>query len=960
MYAEIVVNLPVEGTYHYHIPPGLAGELEPGHLVEIEFGNRRAQGIVLALRRDSPVPETKPVEKLLDSRPVLTPYQLKLAEWLARETLAPLYRCLWLMLPPGLGKRGDVLVTLLDPEAGPETTVERRVLSLLAKRGPLRGRQLARSLPRQNWRAAVDRLVRRGVVKREPVLDPPSVRPQSARTARLAIPPEEIDTALMRIGSPSRQADLLEALHTGGDPMPTVETLCETVGCSRAPLRSLERAGYLRIEPKRVLIELSPGAELKGLSPVQARLCGQLAEAGAPLDRRALDVSDSVLRTLERKGIIRRHIVPATVIPLLGADEWVDIALKLRGAEKQRKALRMLAERNGPVDLRELRAQTGITTREIKALAEDGLIVLGEREVIRDPLADLDYVPTESPKLSPAQETVWRRIEAELESPRKPILLHGVTGSGKTEIYMRALERVLERGRGGIILVPEIALTPQTVRRFIARFPGRVAVIHSKLSEGERYDTWRRIRDGRLDVIIGTRSALFAPLPNPGLIVLDEEHDESYKSTPPLPPPYYHARETGIELARLTGALCILGSATPDLVTYYRAQRGDYILLKLPERIMGHRMRVRTQAMRLGVSKTAYRPAADAPDAVTISLPPVKIVDMRQELRAGNRSIFSRALQKSLRETLKRGEQAILFLNRRGEATFIFCRDCGHILKCPNCDLPMTYHQNGGLICHHCGRREPEPDTCPKCGSAKIKYFGAGTQRVEREVRRLFPGLARPVRWDRDTTRRRGGHEAILAAFASGRANVLIGTQMIAKGLDLPLVTLVGVILAEVGLGMPDYRAAERVFQVLTQVAGRSGRGLLGGRVILQTYNPDHYAIQAAADHNYEAFFAQEVRFRRELGYPPFRRLGLLEYRDPDPARAADEARRIAGVVQMRVTLGNLSATEILGPTPCFFPKLAGFYRWCIIVRSPDPAALLRDLPVGDGWRVIIDPLSVL
>jgi primosomal protein N' (replication factor Y) (superfamily II helicase) len=413
----------------------------------------------------------------------------------------------------------------------------------------------------------------------------------------------------------------------------------------------------------------------------------------------------------------------------------------------------------------------------------------------------------------------------------------------------------------------------------------------------------------------------------------------------------------------------VLGSATPDMVSYNHARQGRYRLLELPQRIMGHARRLQEQAERFHVA-SHYHPLADAaPEAQMIDLPPVEVVDLRQELRAGNTSIFSRRLQTALAEVVGRGEQAILFLNRRGTATFVFCRDCGEALKCGNCDMPLTYHlgndaERGGpaalpqLVCHHCNFRREQPQRCPNCGSKRIKYFGSGTERVESTVLELLPGV-RTLRWDRDVTRFRGAHELILQQFSSHQADVLVGTQMIAKGLDLPLVTLVGVISADVGLALPDYRASERTFQVLTQVAGRAGRGLLGGRVILQTYNPEHYAIRAASTHNYAEFFARELRYRKELGYPPFRRVLRLVYKHTDAARAEAEARAVLAQLQERVKAGQLASTDLVGPAPCFFGKINGENRWQIIVRSPDPAALLRGLSYK-GWQVDVDPVSLL
>ena len=518
----------------------------------------------------------------------------------------------------------------------------------------------------------------------------------------------------------------------------------------------------------------------------------------------------------------------------------------------------------------------------------------------------------------------------------------------------------LEIGQQAIVLVPEIALTPQTVRRFAARFPGQVAVLHSRLSEGERFDTWRRARAGLFDIIVGARSALFTPLPNLGVIVVDEEHDPSYKQTPPVPPPYYHARDAAIALGEITGAAVIMGSATPDLVTYHRARAERYQLLELPRRVMGHRQRIQSQEERLHILSRYTQTGDDPDDAMTIPLPPVQVVDLRQELRAGNRSIFSRALQTALDETLARGEQAILFLNRRGTHSFVMCRDCGLVLRCSRCDMPLTFHRPQALlVCHHCGRKEPQPDTCPQCGSKRIRYFGLGTEELEDQVRQRWPD-ARLTRWDRDTTAGRDSHEQLLASFINQESDILVGTQMIAKGLDLPLVTLVGVISADVSLGLPDYKTGERTFQILTQVAGRAGRGLLGGRVIVQTYQPEHYAIVAAATHDYTQFYLEEIRFRTQHSLPPFRRMARLIIADVVDGRAKRLAEDLAHGLRLHIRDKALGGTEILGPTPPFFSRIDGRYRWQIIIRSPDPIRLLEDFPIPTPWVVDIDPVSTL
>jgi primosomal protein N' (replication factor Y) len=402
--------------------------------------------------------------------------------------------------------------------------------------------------------------------------------------------------------------------------------------------------------------------------------------------------------------------------------------------------------------------------------------------------------------------------------------------------------------------------------------------------------------------------------------------------------------------------VCLLGSATPDITSAYRAAQGEWRYLRLPARILAHKETVQFRLQKLG-QPSRYRPLENL--AETIDLPSVRVVDMRQELQRGNRSIFSLALQEALTHVLEEKQQAILFLNRRGTATYVFCRDCGHVLKCPRCDTPLTYHSpQAALTCHYCGYQRKMPETCPACKSRRIRQYGMGTERVEAEVQALFPRV-RTLRWDYETTRKKGAHEVILGHFVAGRADVLVGTQMLAKGLDLPLVTLVGVVLADVGLNLPDYRAPERTFQVLTQVAGRAGRSPLGGEVLLQTFQPEHYVIQAAAGHNYREFYTQELEHRRHLHYPPFTRLVRLEYRHNRLETAEAAAQAMAEQLRQSIRLEGRRSTELIGPAPCFFSRLAGLYRWQIVLRGPDPASLLSHRDLGE-WRVEIDPPSLL
>ncbi len=926
MFAELVINsqAPLEGTFHYHIPRDLRDSLAVGHLVEVEFGRQLAQGIVVALDESAQVEETKPIISIIDPEPVALSHHIELAAWLSQTYLAPLNACLRLMLPPGLTRWSDITVDV-NPRwdgRGRLTDLQRQIIAHLREKGDRRGRQLARAFPKTKWKTAVTQLAKRGILRKASVLDPPRARPKQVRTAELTAGPERIWQAAVQLGRKNKQADILRYLLESDDPLPPETAVLAATAATQKHLQSLAEADLIRRD------------------------------------------HNSQFTIHNSQFIISLALPP---------DEALAHIFRLRNAEKYHRVLQLLKQEARPVSVSDIYALTGASLSHLKKLVKLDLIRLGAEEVWRDPLADRDFVPADPPRLTKDQARAWGRVKvAMLETAGwkdefssfilhpSAFLLHGVTGSGKTEIYMRAIDLALERGQTAVVLVPEIALTPQTVRRFAARFPGRVAVLHSRLTDGERYDTWRRARQGLFDIVVGPRSALFTPLPNLGVIVVDEEHDGSYKQTPPVPPPYYHARETAVKLGQLTGATVILGSATPDVVSYHRARSDQYTLLELPRRVMGHRRRIESQADRLRI-QTRYQQSGDDPDeALTIPLPPIQVVDLRQELRAGNRSIFSRALARAVDETLARGEQAILFLNRRGTATFIICRDCGHVLSCPRCDMPLTYHRpRMALVCHHCGRRERPVQECPACGSKRIRYFGLGTEEVETRVQQRWPE-ARITRWDRDTTAGRQAHEQLLAAFINQEADILVGTQMIAKGLDLPLVTLVGVISADVSLGLPDYRTGERAFQVLAQVAGRAGRGLLGGRVIIQTYQPEHYAIAAAAAHDYAGFYVDEIRFRTQHSLPPFRRMARLLLIDPVNERGRRQAEKLAKGLRLRIREKALAATEILGPTPPFFNRIDGRYRWQIIMRTPDPIRALADFPIPRPWLVDIDPVSTL
>lgn len=590
------------------------------------------------------------------------------------------------------------------------------------------------------------------------------------------------------------------------------------------------------------------------------------------------------------------------------------------------------------------------------ALVDKGLLAMEWVRGNSESLASMESPTIESPAiespsiappltLTAAQAAALERITAGLNDTQllpQSFLLHGVTGSGKTEVYLRAMERVVSRGQQAIFLVPEISLTAQTVERVSVRFPGRVAIIHSRQKPREKFDQWWKIRDGGYDVVVGPRSALFAPLPNLGLIVIDEEHEWTYKQEEAQP--LYHARTTALEVARLTEAVVVMGSATPDVETYYHAQRGRHCLLELPHRIS------RSNA------------------AETAQLAQTEVCDMRDELRDGNRSIFSRRLEQGLVECIRQGQQAILFLNRRGSSPIVQCRDCGYVVTCPNCSVSLTFHSadassdaytNARLLCHRCNRRTRMPRSCRQCGGARIRQLGIGTQRVVDEVAQLLPGV-NIERWDADASRNGPVPEETMRRLASGEIQVLVGTQMVAKGLDVPNVTLVGVVLADVGLHLPDFRAGERAFGLLCQVAGRAGRGLAPGRVIIQTYQPDHYAIIAASQQDYPALYQREIESRHQQGNPPFNRLVHLVCQDINATACQRQATETARLFRLKVNAQGLTDVEVIGPAPGIPQRVRGHYRWHVTLRGRNLHRFLEGMKFPSNWTVDVDPAHVL
>lgn len=629
-----------------------------------------------------------------------------------------------------------------------------------------------------------------------------------------------------------------------------------------------------------------------------------------------------------------------TVIPLQGKVKiqekrfWMlavskEEALKLAdllqaGRCKARARLIYALIEREKIDVTEAAKELGASAGVTKPLLAQGVVNLESDMVFRKPIDGSD-IPKELPKqLTVMQQQAVEKIREEWKKdvPR-PTLLFGVTGSGKTEVYMELIQDVIQEGKAAIVLIPEIALTYQTVRRFYGRFGDKVSVINSRLSQGERYDQFKRAKRGDIQVIVGPRSALFTPFSNLGLIIIDEEHEQTYKSEST---PRYHARETAIQRAKMEGAKVVLGSATPSLEAYYHAEAGEYQLVRLESRF--------------GIR----------------ALPEVSIIDLREELKSGNRSMFSKKLQTSMEERLSRGEQTMLFLNRRGYAGFVSCRSCGYVMKCPHCDVTLSEHNNNRLICHYCGFEQRNTGTCPECGSPYIGGFKAGTQQIEKAIQKIFP-KARVLRMDYDTTRRKGSYEEILSSFAKKEADILVGTQMIVKGHDFPDVTLVGVIAADLSLNGDDFRCAERTFQLLTQAVGRSGRGTKPGEAIIQTYHPEHYSIQAAAVQDYEKFYQEEISYRTLLDYPPAAHmLAVLAYGEEE--EHLEKGMQYIAKFVKRVYPGT--DFHMIGPAPESVGKVNDVYRRVLYMKHENRKILSavkekieQYIEINSGFRKI-------
>lgn len=816
MFAEVAVPLHVHQTFTYVLPESFAAQAQPGCRVLVPLGRQLITGYIVDLHEsleeagiDAESTEVKFIEELFDTEPLVTTELLELTRWIADYYYAPWGEVIKAALPAGINAEAETVLSLTEQgrtvlaAANKAPTTKFQALALIAEAGALDARALVREFNKNRAGALIRELERSGWITVQRQMQDAAVKPKRQQAVRI------------QPAAPGTQ----HSAHTA--------------------------------QQQRVLAILSA-------APASLSLTDLIESA---------DVSASVVKTLERKGLVE------------------------------------------------------VFTREVR----------------RDPLAHLKNLAADDLILSPVQQQALAAIGEKLQTHQyAAFLLHGVTGSGKTEVYIRAMRAALAQDKSALMLVPEISLTPMFARRLAAHFGDAVAILHSSLSEGERLDEWNRMRRGEARVCIGARSAVFTPLENLGVIIVDEEHEAAYKQDES---PRYHGRDTAIMRALKAGAVVILGSATPSMESFHNAQTGKYQYIEMKERIAGR------------------------------ALARVEVIDMREVFqRHGKQQVFSDEMKEAIRANHERGKQTLVLLNRRGYSSFLLCRSCGYRAACPNCEVTLTYHKSEArLTCHYCGHQARVPKACTECASAYIYYVGEGTEQIEALLQEMYPQM-RIARLDRDTTRKRGAFERLLGQFAIGDLDLLVGTQMIAKGHDFHNVTLVCVISVDAGLSMPDFRSAERTFQLLTQVAGRAGRGEEPGRVILQSYHPEHYALVYARDQVYEKFYEHEIGFRQQMRYPPFVALINVLVRHTDYARAATAA---AEFTRLLKTADTGQALRILGPAPAPLARIKGEHRLQVLIKTTNrrvarealDAAMTGLKETGYDLRMLnieVDPVSLM
>ncbi|HYP26984.1 MAG TPA: primosomal protein N' [Blastocatellia bacterium] len=844
MFAEVAVPVYVRQTFTYHLPGELAARARVGCRVLVPFGRKLLTAFIVALheRLDDEISEAeiKEVEELVDESPIVARDILDLTRWMSDYYYAPWGECLRTALPAAATVATEQMLTITEAGRSALSHVSAgfgwssskfQALEMVAGAGTISSSELERQLTKPRALALIKQLERSGFINTSHRVGESRMKPRLQNAVRLLVSPP--------------------AAEEGNGPGEAQGTNGHNPKKGRAKARAPQSDRPLNEQQKRVIEILASSADAVGL--------GELIEAA--------DVSASVIRTLEKRGLC-----------------------------------------------------------EVFA-----------REVRRDPLAHMEQRQMDLVMLNEEQQAALDSILEKMnEGKYATFLLHGVTGSGKTEIYIRAMREATRRGMSALMLVPEISLTPMFSRRLRAHFGDAVAILHSSLSDGERTDEWRRVKEGAARLVIGTRSAVFAPLENLGLIIVDEEHETSYKQDDT---PRYHGRDTAIMRAVGAGAIVVLGSATPSLESFHNAISGKYTYLRMEARY-GNR-----------------------------SLADVQTIDMREVFkRHGKQQTFSDELKAAITDTHERGQQSIILLNRRGFSSFALCRSCGEAIRCTNCDVTLTYHRyNSSLQCHYCNYIRPAPRACPACDGQYMHYVGEGTEQLEAKLKDMFPGM-NIARVDRDTTRRRGSLEHLLMEFAAGTIDLLVGTQMLAKGHDFHNVTLVGVISVDAGLSLPDFRAAERTFQLLTQVAGRSGRGDLRGRVVIQTYHPEHYSLVCAKAQDYDEFYRREISFRRSMHYPPFSALINICVHDKEFDRAAGTSDHLARELR---NAAKDSSLRILGPAPAPIARLKNEHRFQILIKARSRKrarealdfAMDRAIAAGHSPRSItieVDPVSLM
>lgn len=692
-------------------------------------------------------------------------------------------------------------------------------------------------------------------------------------------------------------------------------TLCYKISAFQAMLPAALKAKYEKnivlaehVTPGQLSLPLQPFfVEKDQLAWEDAIKLGILSEIQKEAVNGNIDVVYEVKARIRKKRL--KHIKSLLSVEELKNEKY---NLSTRAA-KQLEVIDFFIQRQEPIELRKLLEILNISSATVSSLVDKKILEEIEMEVYRDPYQNRHFEKTFPLELTEGQQKVIVPIQQMIvKDKHKVFLLYGVTGSGKTEVYLQSIQTVLEQGKEAIVLVPEISLTPQMVNRFKGRFGDQVAVLHSGLSAGEKYDEWRKIHKKEVSVVVGARSAIFAPFENIGIIIIDEEHETSYKQEET---PRYHARDVAIRRAEYFQCPVVLGSATPSLESFARAQKGVYQLLSLPTRMNNQ------------------------------SLPAVEIVDMRDELKNGNRSMFSTSLFEKMQDRLEKRQQIVLFLNKRGYSSFVICRDCGYVVNCPHCDISLTYHRSQQQMkCHYCGHEEQVPKNCPECSSEHIRYFGTGTQKVEEELGKVLPE-AKVIRMDVDTTSRKGSHEKLLQAFQDGKADILLGTQMIAKGLDFPNITLVGVLTADTMLHLPDFRSSEKTFQLLTQVSGRAGRHELPGEVVIQTYSPEHYSVELSGQQDYDQFYQQEMMMRKIHRYPPFYYLSLITITHEDLMKVVSVTEKLTKYLRSKLSNNAI----VLGPVASPIPRINNRYRYqCLIKYKNEPV-------LSNALKIILD-----